>query len=473
MAIDYVSGSGLFDKLGKLIKWINSLTTALTSGFLDYYTDYVNILDEETDQSFVGAVTTGRDSARTTCAGFIQTALGQVTNLLNKEIVPAEGLGSTLSQADAITKLRFLMGRDAVAVLKNTVSVSGATASAAHETGSNTGNGTVALTVQGLLTPMATDGTPATIATEVNRTTTHDAAEDNQFVIPDSYELRCTQDAGSVSAGSEIFTLMGSQLPSNVYDYDWKHAGTPGTYTILSSTSSTSIVGEDGGFETIDTGTPNGWTISVGTPNTHFIAYTSAVYRGAQALRVVADASTSPAMLYDVTLNPGTKYLIAVAYKRLVAGVGTCTLTLELITASGATGPTWTPSSSEKATVNVTGTDGSYTRIYAWVNTPDILPSATQLKVSLLKGSGGTYPDVAIDEVLCCAITPTADGLYVAPMAGSANPIVDDRWTFSTSNNFAGLFQSFFGRFFKRRLPAVSSSVSTSNGRVDDTLASA
>ena len=473
MAIDWDSGAGLLDKLGGIVAAATACDTAGGStGWIGRLDDAIALLTESTDQSFLPSVLANRDADRQALASQLQTVLTDVVNLLNQEIVPAEGLAAALTIDEALLAMRYYMGRDAIAFLENTVALSASTATAANQIGggTNTGNGTVALTVAGTRANVTTNGTPAVVASNPNLYTTHDAAQKNQGVIPDSYELRCVADAGTVSAGSERLQLQGSALPISKYDHDWQHADDLGNLTILSSTSGQSKVGTDGGFEVISSNTPNGWTLVTGTAGVNFLEYTAAVGRGSKAMRMVADASTSPQMTHSVTLNPGKKYLIGILYKRLVAGVGTCTFTLELAKASGATG-SWTPSSSEKTTVNVTGTDGSYVRMYAWVNTPDILPSATVIQLTLLKGSGGTYPDIAIDEVICCEITPTDDGLYVAPMAGTTDPVLNDRWTFSVTNDHAGKFQTFFGRFFDFVMPSTGSGTSTGNGKVDETLA--
>ncbi|KKK96113.1 hypothetical protein LCGC14_2666060, partial [marine sediment metagenome] len=79
-----------------------------------------------------------------------------------------------------------------------------------------------------------------------------------------------------------------------------------------------------------------------------------------------------------------------------------------------------------------------------------------KIKTSEQGGGGG---DLANEKRINIAeaflSTPTAyNGMLLTIARASTDPIVDDQWKIDTSNDSAGVFQSFFTRVFNRQLPS-------------------
>lgn len=475
MAIDWISGAGLFDKLGKLVAAATGVDTAGSgsSDMLVKYNAFIAKLTETTDQAFLGSVISARDGMRTAIAGQNQSITGVMQNFLNGEIITQEALGVNKTLSDLWTLMRYYMGRDAKAVRENLPTIGGSTETTATPQSSpftNTGDPTIALTIKGVNAAMTVTA-GATVATDCTKAATHPVAQTNEVVLPDSYEFKVTRDASNgASSGNETIQVEGSKLTVSANDYDWKHAGSRGNISVVSSVAGGSKI-SNGGFEstTGSGGTlafPN-WTYTVGAAATNFTLSTSDKLRGSNAVAITASLAVSPNIRQQITgLKAKTKYLVAVAAKKTANGTGAgATFTVQ-ITASG-----WTPHASEKiskTTVSGGTLATSWTRLYFWINTPDVVPDTVYLDITVNEGTGG-YASVLVDEVLVIEPTPFADGLYAAAMANATDPRLNDRWTLSVTNAMPGLFQTFIGRFFGVLLPSCPNGTT---GQIDEALAS-
>lgn len=470
MAIDYNSGAGLFNKLGKLVAVVTGVDAAGSTGPLDNYDEYIDLLTELTDENFVGSAINLRTAFRAALAGQNQATAGSIATLLNGEITTQEGLGADRTAiAELVAFLRYYMGRDKTAVLENVPALSAATDHEATPQSSpftNTGNGIIILTVGGLSKDM-TVSAGATVETDVSRYAPHTTAQLMEGVLPDDYTFICKQDAGSgASAGAEKFSVNGTRLPVSKYDYDWKHAGNRSDITVVNSGSGSLLT--NGGFESVTGSGWSSWTLTTGTFSTHFFDDTTNILRGGHALKIVADASTSPILTSSTIsgLVARKKYLLVASIKRLSASTdATSTITVEL------TGTGWSPTSGEKIskTCHAGGTlSASFDHYWAFINTPETIPSDVQCKITLAKGGGAAYAQLAIDEVLLIPVTTYEDGLSVVAVAGSTDFALNDRFTQTVTNAMPGLFQTFFARFFGLLLPSAPSGTT---GLIDEALA--
>lgn len=471
MAVDYDSGNGLFDKLGKLVHVVAVIDTFEGTTVPIEYDEFEDMLGDE-DKAYLGDLITLKNSWLSTLPTWKSSLIAYVTNLLNTELVVPEGLGAEMSLTEALEFLRFCLGRDQHGVLRsndaagttylhsvatgNANEIEGDAGAENEEVGAD-----VLATCQGILRNVVD---PPAGVIETLKADTHPAAQFSEHMRDDDYVLECTadRDTGGAAAG-ETLTLHGTQpSPDGVYDYDWQPAGVVGALQVSSSNYNTQV--SNGGFENLTGDTFTNWVFETGVWATHWFQDVS-FYRGDQTLRIKCPAaSPDPLWISQVItgLQERRKYLVAFMIKRgAVQHAGT---TVEVRLEGLLAGDRWGQGygtdpqhASEKFSIahDAAGLTAVYQRKWFWINTPDNMPETVQLKIELTGGGDATVPEVYIDEIVIVDPYVTADGIYLAALAGSTDMTKWDKWTFDAVNTHTGLFQKFFGRFFNYPMPSL------------------
>lgn len=412
MSLTYTGGSGLFDKLGVLIRVID-IIEAFETGTLA--TKQANILAEiETTNEYDDAARrvfySLADSQTKTLRAWKQDLLALVQPIITQAMHDEETFFSQ-NLTDLLNYLKFCMIRDSKTVDQSETTLTGPAAG-----GSPTGNFSVvaskyASTVQGA-----------------------DASSQQNFCWSNTFRIVCINNANS---GGETFRVEGD-LPLNGRTHpSYMNAGNAGTLQAISSKSNTLLA--NGGFEEAnsDNSSFQSWTLNTGTWATDVVRHATP-YRGSYAIQFNASGKITQTLAVD-TLKPWTKYLVTVKAKKANSADGTVNVGF-----TGTTGFYWTLSAASLTT--------SYAHYHTFFNTGADPGAIVDFIVELTSNTTG---EVYIDEVTLTPVT-IIRGTGIAVIAGSTDPALDDYWTLTVANGKEGTFMNFFGRWFDFLLPGVT-----------------
>lgn len=435
MAFDYdTSNTGVFFRIGKFIKYINSrLATATTTlpaelkAIVDPYeaADMTGQIDgvynsfDEMQQ----AVT----NERNTLAGYIDATL------LDRDTVLEQLAVTNANLDEVLPALIRQMGIDSESVDASTVTLGSVTAASG-----NTGNGTILITkvLDGYNAPL--DGGPAIVQ--------YAGLNSELCVGSETMTLDCTadNDRDGLPEGSEAFTWKGG-IADVVLGWQTEGSGDGPSLTAAGGVSLLS----NGTFEDFTDDEPNGWDVIAGTVATHILQTTAEQYRGDSALHFDGD-NTQASIKISQTIPQGQMqsrrgYFVSVRLKASAAsGTGSFTLMFE--------GTGYTASSSEKVAISAGAMPTSYTLYSFFVCTPATLPDDWALTINNA-GTPGASSNVYVDDVF---VVPAVyhGGVAAAVIPGSTPFAVSDRFTFTVANDAAGTIQEFFRKWYKVQLPS-------------------
>jgi hypothetical protein len=206
------------------------------------------------------------------------------------------------------------------------------------------------------------------------------------------------------------------------------------------------------GFEVWSSATPpvlSGWSIDTGTNDVNIKREATNKYRGSYALRFLGDGTTADLQVSQAPtisdLKPLRRYLISVRYKA-DAAIGAGDLDIEF------TGTGYTAGGSEKISVAHGSLATSWTLQTFQINMPSVIPSDFKLIIKIA-GTLTSAKNIYIDDVL---VQPMYyfGGVAVAYVPGSTRAAKGDRWSFTVTNDRAGIGQSYWARYFGRQLPS-------------------
>lgn len=421
MAINYTL---LFSQLGKLAShmkvWDTLQTTLATTNPQDIAQLFIGYRYD-----LVANVQTQFDSRVSTVQGWTtahKTLADSILSALQSELVVPNGNMETILPA-----LAAQMKKDEETVLLNTVTVS-AVASAT----TNIGNGTLVVSKANI------------------------AGDDDQRIIAESVSVLCVGDRISGgAAGYETFTIAG--LPANAAaSYKTRGNGSLTAFGVHYSNRLT-----NGSFDSFSSNTPASWTISAGAAGTNVLENTTLVHpaSGGSALRLVAGAATRVTLSQTPTsLNPDNVYCLGAWLRKAgtVAAGGTLNVYI------GGTGMTPVPIfNADPATLTT-----SYALVNAFVRFPNGVPFDVKVYIDWTVGTGGAAAEILIDD-LAMPTCVSFGHVYYAMFRGSTDFIKGDKFTLTTTNDYVGAFQTFFGRFYNTMLPSAAAESNT----IDDALA--
>jgi hypothetical protein len=422
MSINYTT---LFSRIGACVKQVNLWLAYQGTDLLGSGDGADAILSQYEDRrDLVTGVQDFFQSNASQVSGWISTLKGTVDATLSD-------LQSSLNApASSPSTILPLMVTDMVAnsqtVLKNTI-----TAPAITTNGANTGNAQL----------LADDTTVAGISDE--------------RIINETISFLATNDtARSGTAGGESFSITG--LPqSSAYNYSPLGNGN-GPAIRVCNESGTNLLA-NGNFESWPTtNTPALWTLGTGAvAGTTIVKNTSAVHAATStaALELLCDGvSATITITQNIAskVSAGTKYA-AGAWARYAGSSITSGSNLQIaITGTGIT------------TVNLFNADpstltASYALKHAFFNIGETIPIDLSMTITwTTAATAGSGAEILIDDV---AVTQPVNfgNVYYALFRGSVDVIKGDQLEVVTATSGAGVFQSFFGRFYGVALPSASS----------------
>lgn len=354
--------------------------------------------------------------------------------------LPALSAGAVISSV--LKELFRDMVTNAQTIKKNTVTVSAVTADAG-----NVGNGTVLL-------DQLLDAVNAPLSNSASIVNERAKGLTSELSVSEPMTLTCVVDSGAGALeGEEIFTWEGRERNAGAFDYNTEGSGT--SLNVTSLNSSQIISNKD--FESWVTNVPVNWTLDAGVAGTDFIQETNAadVYRGTYAAKFqqVALGTTAAFQISQpvsqFNLRGGRRYLLAVRVKGQ-AGIATGALTIHFESPSG----DYTAAGSEEITMNAAALAAAttYTLKYFYITMPVIIPADLELVIKIagiLTASKGVWIDsLAFGPVVY------ANGINIAIIAGSTPFQSTDRFTFTVTNDKAGVFQEWFRKNYGIQLPS-------------------
>ena len=416
MAINYTT---LFTRLGRIVKAVNDL---LAFGGTTLPALYDDILDEyEARRDLVPTLgVSGEANARA-----VQGWVNGLKAAADKTLADLQ-LDLNAPSASVATILPLLvadMAANSESVRKNGVSAPSVSAG-----GGNVGSGSLKASVKAV------------------------GGVDDERVIDEVVELVCTADQFTgASAAGETFSITG--YPSRPAADPGKRGNGTGPSMTVEDANNKLLNGD---FETFTVAnTPDSWTLGTGAVAGGTVKQeTSNVHRGSAALHLDGDGSTTSVTISQTpaggVLAASTTYAVGVWLRKGGTVTGGSTLVVR-VTGTGF------------STVNLFNADPatlttSYVLYAAFINTPANLPS--NLKVEVVWSSAdtaGALADLYLDDFVVAV--PTAFGhVQYAVFAGATAFIKGDVFSVTNDNDYAGVFQTFFGRFYDTALPSVSSS---------------
>lgn len=449
MALDYDgANSGIFTRIGKLIKTINDHQTMpqttlpaelkaiadlfeaadMTPQIAGLYGDFAGwqrdqIAIRERLASYADAVLTDRDSV-------------------------LEQLGLTSPRLDATfwETLYRKMTADSE-YLDQSIGEAGTPAAA----GTNVGTGMVLVHI-GLdaYNPPVNYG-PALV--------TNHSLDSALTVTSETMTFECVSDvANGAPSGSESFSWRGAARGSQ---FDWDTEGS-GDGPVLRVAGDGGVV-TDGEFENwSNTNTPVSWTLSTGAvAGTTILRFSSSPHRGTYAMEFKGDGTATISITQDLTgrMDPGRMYMMSYRIKSTSAppAAGAFTFSLAIVTPAGTT----------TRTANVA--NGALTTAWALKSAVALMPLERASSITLTLSATSTLTtgqSIYIDSV---AITPMVyhGGIAAVVVPGSRDFIRGDKFTSAITNDDAGTFQKFFRRKYGVQLPSIDDGDET----IDDALA--
>lgn len=445
MAINYTN---LFTMLGKLVKGVNNVKTYY--GELD--TDVGAVQTAYSTYSQFNLLQRIPDTWRNfkeNVYGWIGQINGQAFSLLtDRELILKElPIGSGASIQEVMPLLMANMVANSQHVTKSVVTIGSVTTTSVN---ASVGEAFV----DGVLDGYTAPGAGMSPSKSYNGLTT-------QMAEDDTVSLICTQDSesGGTLEGYESFQWTG--LPTNSGLYHYLSFGTGSNVTLQPLNSYTFIT--NGEFESFSTNTPTAWTIVSGTVGTHILKETSVVQRGSSSLKYTGDGTQATISISQAPvlsqLIPLKRYMVGV-WVRGTSATANGTLTIQF------EGTGYTAGATEKIEMDATAlsaaTTWSLKKFY--INLPLEIPDDFKLVVKVT-GTLTTAKSVYIDGLVLGPVN-YVNGVNVAIVAGKNKFLKGDKFTFTLSNNDAGVFQTWFRKATGYQIPtdnspAISDSLAT------------
>lgn len=437
MALNYTN---LFTNAGKYVKSVNRYK-GLYAGLDTDYSGVASVLETSGRDDLLSGEFERFQSYKDAVLGWIGQLRGQVGRVMtNREAVLVELAVGSQSDFNTVIKLMYAdMVLNTQNVLKNTITLGSVTAT---KTNANAGICVVDKVLDGYTQPSA--GWPAISGyTGLN----------SEVGLTDTHYVTCLTDLPSngVADGSESFAWVGKPSMGDPYHYRSYGSGTGPTIRTLQGNSLLSNLE----FETFSSNAPGSWTLDSGTAGTHVFSDTTGakVKRGTYSLKLTGDAATT------ITLSQAAATLVR-PLKRYVVGfwvlgnasMAAGTLTISFTSASGG----YTAGASEKISLNAAAIQALTT--YGWksfyVNMPADVPTDLKLTISLT-GPATNAQSLWIDGGGFQAVD-YFNGHSAYIYAGSDNFIRGDNFTYTCTNDEAGVFQTAFAKLFRIQFPSVA-----------------
>ena len=278
----------------------------------------------------------------------------------------------------------------------------------------------------------------------------------------DTITIQCLTDTNNGGQEDrEQWSVMGKPT-TPAFHWDDRGSGPGQSITTLNSYSLLSNLD----FETFTVDdTPDSWNIDYGSAGSNVYEETASVHHGDAALRFKGDGATGTIQISQTVstgvLTPLKRYCVACFVKGQASTLaGTLTIQFE--------GTGYSAGSTEKIELDATALSAqtSYGLEYFFVNIPAQIPSDFELVIKVT-GTLTLNKSVYIDRM---AFGPVSwhNGIHFCVVGGAAKFVKGDKFTFTVTNDDAGVFQKFFRDAYGVQLPSNGSGSET----IADSLAS-
>lgn len=423
MAIDYTL---LFTRLGRFVAETNLWLARQSSEVLGSNVGADDILDEfaanrELADGVLGLYQSLQASMRSHVGGLTTQATKSLAALQSELSAPSP------STAAILPLLIERMGDESKTVLANTISSPGVT-----PVSGITGTGGLSVS------KMNADGV------------------DDQTVASETLRVRCVRDrfTGTV-AGQELFEIVGQ--PRQAKEEGYAPRGSGGPTQTLGGAAANLLT--NGAFSAFTSNVPDGWTVVAGTAGTDILDNTTVLHADTHTLELKSGGAST------ITLKQvfGSSFT-----KRVYVGN----------VWARRSGGSWTGGGSLKFTAKGTGfTDkdilsidpasltASFANSVLFFATPATLPSDFRIEVSWTGANLNAGKSVYLSGSAVRLATMHGGSAY-AIFRGATDFLAGDDFVVITANDYAGKFQTWFGRFFGVQLP------SSGSPNISDSLAS-
>jgi hypothetical protein len=464
MAIEWNGVDGLFTVLGKYVKFLNKLDVVEDTHIQDHVVEIREILETAIDNAnIVGElqplqgllISEGWNLWRTVVRGIKQRIVQvHIPTLLSVMLSDQEGY--IITDTNELLDLMFdRMVLDAQTIEENALTIGAysygreyGAKSATPSLSSNYGDWDLVLGFSG-----------SNRWTAMNTLATFPWGEyPNEWIRHQELLVRCITGVNEGAAnGTETFTVTGQEpLAGNVYagddgtDAPWEYEGNYGNVSIISERNS---VHTDAGVENWIANEPDDWEVASGIGGTNYRKETTNFYRGAAAIEWINGAAGWE-WYQEISglVLPKTTYLLSFRLKCANNNIGATSVSL-FVYSPGT--PARYNTTEERATWAFTpGSDPvDWALIHAFVNIREIVDLDLRLRLVADSTAGAPSGDVWIDDCFFAPVTKL-NGVSVCPIVGQATAYSDDMCSVEVTNDYNGLFQTFFGRFYRRSMPS-------------------
>lgn len=416
MAIDYDSGTGLFDVIGAYAKTIENIRE-----------NFADMIETRFGTHLTKRGTTQREPASVLLANLetheeaVETVIRGIMDAASADIIKTVNTNTPLPSLDIETALKKLY--DTMTTDAETLTHSNAGSSTAYG-GSNTGTGKLVVSL--------TDGEAVPLH--------HVFGEDIVFEC-----VNDAQEGGTAKSGQEHFRVRGEASVPRTHR-DWP-AGSGTDLTIVSASGAQSHGYEpganilvNGNFEIFSTANiPDKWAVVTGTPGTNFGENANS-FRGSKGFAFIGDGATlssvRQAFASDTagtprSLKPNTRY--AMGFWCRVVGSAATTGVLRLSVKDG--GGTIIDSTNAYVSLTLSTVSSSYAQSTVTFRTGADVSSTLYLTLELTTALDSGKTVVVDDVVVCEMVELYTGGPLVALFSGGTDWVIDDTITLTVTQN--------------------------------------
>jgi len=414
MALDYDSGTGLFDVLGSYAKTAkdirNNHQDAIETRFAAHTTKRASG-QRGPSSALLAALGTHVDLAGQTVSAVMAAAVQDVIDTVHAEEPLKE---KTIAEA-----LRVLF--DEMTADAETITHSAPGSSTTYGSG-NTGNGKLIASL--------TDTDGNTLHHVFTETIRLEVVED-------------AQEAGGQSSGGELWRVRGAAHVDRSHP-DWPAGSgldiylTTGNGAQWGSRNAGQNIIANGNFESFTSNLPDKWVAAVGTAGTHF-GSVATPHRGSTGLRFIGDGATLAQVTHALgsdagsprTLKPNTRYAIGCWFRNNGTAPAAGALRVSVKTSGG----TILDSSAAAVTYDGPTSSGTYSFSSTTFKTGDQVSTGLLVvaeETTAISAGRSLYVD---ELVICEMIELYAGGPMVALVAGSTDWVVGDFVNLAVTNN--------------------------------------
>lgn len=425
--------TNLFEVMGEYLQRIN---------------DYVTIIsDLETDRSQIEAEMQANsaplnlyrdntdvfDNFKSTTLSWITKLTSKIETVLNNDELVLDHFTTTSGWDGILLELIPDMISASQTIKKSTITIGSVTDSKTNSTA-----GTVL--IDGVLDGYSGPGRGFPAREDYNGVASELAPTSDAMVIT------CISDSvvSGISEGAERFAWGGTVGEEG---YTTNNSGT-GAGPALSTLQNLTTTISNADFETwTDATTPGTWTESSGT-----VTRSASPYKGTYACSFVGDGSTVMTITQAVagSFDRKRRYCVA-CYVKGQTGIAAGALEIMF------TGTGYTAGGTEKISMDASALAAAtgWTLKHFYINMPNDIPSDLKLSIDVKSGLTNAKT-VIIDQVMVGPVVYNG-GVNAVVVMGAGVFRKNDIFSFSISNNDAGVFQTFFRKGLGLQLPSSAS----------------